>query len=646
MNILDYVDIDIGTNNEYRESNGNCLPLVQYPFGNQAYVLQSNNQNGGWFYNPHANYTEGIRITNQPSPWLGDYGHITLLPHNEHYNVDLHTSISNKQQSPANLSLTLNRYHTDVNVVPSKNGMIMDVKNHSNKESKFQIECHDGFAKYRVCDNKIYLTVSTIAKSEYSQNYRKYYVLDFDTLISNSESYINGVQTEQKEGCKLTIELTIADSEYSIRCASSYISYEMCELHIANQLSANSVQVFDNAKKIWNDFLGTVQVAEDIDFKLFYTNLYRSMCFPHFINETDSNGNQVYYNFKTKEINLGYMITDIGFWDVYRTHLPLIERLLPKVYGQIIDSCLNYYQSYGWLPRWLAPYERGIMPSTLVDVTISSAIVNGVITGDKVNVAVEALLKNADTISENNLFGRDKLDSYLKYGYVPFDVGGESVSLSLDNYLCDYSIYKALKYINHQDASRFEVRCQSFEKIFNQRTKFFERVDKQQKFDEKFNPDDWGYDFCESSAWQNNLSVYHNTSRVVELFGSKQNLIERLDYIFNSSPTYTVGRYGFEIHEMTEYARINDLGKFAISNQPSFNLPFWYLILDEGYKFYEIRNRVMAHFTTQSNGYPGDEDNGSLASWYVLMCLGMYPFNPVDGMIEFKPMFKYQINKI
>lgn len=646
MNILDYVDIDIGTRNEYRESYGNCLPLVQYPFGNQAYVLQSNKQHGGWFYNPHANYTEGIRITNQPSPWLGDYGHITLLPYNEEYNVDLHTSISNKQQSPAHLSLTLNRYQTDACVVPSKNGMVMDVKNKSNKISKMQIDCHEGLTTYKVTGSKLYLTSSTIANSEYSQNYRKFYVLDFGTPIIEHESYVKGEKTDTCESCNLNIDLTIDANEYSVKCASSYISYEMCELHIAEQLATSTAAIYDNVQKVWNDYLGTVQVTEEIDYKLFYTNLYRSMCFPHFINETDNSGNQVYYNFKTKTVNTGYMITDIGFWDVYRTHLPLIEKLLPTVYKQIIESCLNYYQSYGWLPRWLAPYERGIMPSTLVDVTISSAIVNGVITGDKIDIAVEALLKNADTISEDNLFGRDKLEAYLKYGYVPTEAGGESVSLSLDNYLCDYSIYKALNHINHQDASRFEVRCQSFEKIFNQKTKLFERLDEQQKFDEKFNPDDWGYDFCESSAWQNNLSVYHNTSKVVELFGSKQNLIERLDYIFNSSPTYTVGRYGFEIHEMTEYARVKDLGKFAISNQPSFNLPFWYLILDQEHKFYEIRNRALAHFTTQSNGYPGDEDNGSLASWYVLMCLGMYPFNPVDGMIEFKPMFKYLINQI
>ena len=30
----------------------------------------------------------------------------------------------------------------------------------------------------------------------------------------------------------------------------------------------------------------------------------------------------------------------------------------------------------------------------------------------------------------------------------------------------------------------------------------------------------------------------------------------------------------------------------------------------------------------REDGFPGDEDNGSMASWYIFSCLGIYPITP------------------
>ena len=31
---------------------------------------------------------------------------------------------------------------------------------------------------------------------------------------------------------------------------------------------------------------------------------------------------------------------------------------------------------------------------------------------------------------------------------------------------------------------------------------------------------------------------------------------------------------------------------------------------------------------TKDDGFPGDEDNGSMAAWYIFSCLGIYPITP------------------
>ena len=103
---------------------------------------------------------------------------------------------------------------------------------------------------------------------------------------------------------------------------------------------------------------------------------------------------------------------------------------------------------------------------------------------------------------------------------------------------------------------------------------------------------------------------------------------KKLDEFFDAPLDYRVCGYGFEIHEMTEMAKAPaGLGQCAISNQPSFSLPFLYAYYGQREKSdYYIKKIATECFTRDS--YPGDEDNGTTAAWYVLASLGFYPLCP------------------
>ena len=82
---------------------------------------------------------------------------------------------------------------------------------------------------------------------------------------------------------------------------------------------------------------------------------------------------------------------------------------------------------------------------------------------------------------------------------------------------------------------------------------------------------------------------------------------------------------------MTEMAAAN-FGQCAISNQPSFHLPYLYAALGQPEKTaYWVTRIVNEAFSPDA--YPGDEDNGSMAAWYVWSVLGTYPLCP--GKNEF-----------
>ncbi len=643
MDFTKHVNIDVGTDSEYRESNGNTLPNVQYPFGNQAYVFQTNKGDGGWFYKPRASYTEGIRVTNQPSPWLGDYGHITLLPFNGQFDIDLHTSISRKSHSPFQMQAHLNRYDIDFKLTPTKCGAYL-VADSTTQNIDFVVDCHDGKTSYTIDDNILYLTVTNIPDGEYSNNYRKYYTLHFSEEIKSVEVYKAADLINSKSCQKMQLVVRFDTSHLELKLASSYISHKLASTHIERELNKDYQQILINTKNKWNELLGTIEVTDSEEMSRFYSNLYRCFCYPRIISEINERGNEVYYNFKTQKIDDGTMISDVGFWDVYRTTMPLYKLIIPSIYKQFISAILNYYVSYEWLPRWLAPFERGIMPSTLIDSVVASAIIEGDIPSERIDVAIEALLKNADKDTETKLFGRECIKEYKQYGFVPRRKGVESVSLSLDNYYCDYAIYKALDHVKHERTMEFYNRSQGYKYLFNPLTRMFESVSSDGKFSEEFSPYCWGVDFCESSAVQNNFNLVHDKKGFIQLFDSEKQAEERLDMLFNNAPNYDVGRYGYEIHEMTEYAKIRNLGHFAISNQPSFILPFWYIEFGSEEKFKEVIGKTLEYFTDKVDGYPGDEDNGSLSAWYIFVMIGKYPFCPVDGLIHFDSRLEYKIN--
>lgn len=639
--MIDYcklINIDIGTDSSYRESNGNTLPNVQYPFGNQAYVLQTNKASGGWFYEPRANYCEGIRVSNQPSPWLGDYGHLTIMPYTGEHNIDLHSAITNKVHFPDKMSFYLNKYHIQCKLVPCRYGAKLIFTNDCHQNVNLELDFHENHFKYTHDEKKLYLTIYGSADDEFGGEFRKLYIFE----VSNPDNRKVSLECGTRDN-KLVIKTNLPEVE--INLVSSYISFEYAQFHLAvqSQMSFTAAETATNHK--WNQYLGAIEIdlaAEECS--LFYSNLYRCLCYPHIISEIGADGAEVYYNFKTKKIDSGSMIADCGFWDTYRTTIPLYKLIYPQVYKLIIDSILNYYKSYDWLPRWLAPYERGIMPSTLVDSVIATAIVDQTITKPQdITLAVAALLKNATVEVDNQLFGRTNLNEYITNGYVASSPNCESVSLSLDNYYCDYAIYRALDSIDHPDAAEFKRRAMEYTNLYNPLTKFFEPKNENGNFFEDYNPIEWGTDFCESSAMQNNFNVVHDVAGVIELFGGKDQVKARLDMLFTAEPTYAVGKYGFEIHEMTELVKIPDLGYFAISNQPSFNLPFWYLLINEDASFYQVIDKTLNYFNNKFDGYPGDEDNGSLAAWYILVAIGKYPFCPVDGYISFKPRFDFKL---
>ena len=70
----------MGTASTFAFSHGNTYPAVAVPWGMNFWSPQTGENGSGWMYAYADSLLRGFRQTNQPSPWINDYGTFSIMP--------------------------------------------------------------------------------------------------------------------------------------------------------------------------------------------------------------------------------------------------------------------------------------------------------------------------------------------------------------------------------------------------------------------------------------------------------------------------------------------------------------------------------------------------------------------------------------
>lgn len=326
-------------------------------------------------------------------------------------------------------------------------------------------------------------------------------------------------------------------------------------------------------------------------------------------------------------IKPGLLFTNNGFWDTFRTSFPLFALIIPDHYRQFLEGFLNSYRDTGYLPKWLAPDERGMMPGTLIDGLIADSACKDM-APELEEKFLKAMLETATKADSKAINGRHGLSQYQELGYLSTDYH-ESVSHTLDYAYSDFCISTCAARLGQEElAQTYAQYAKNYQNLFDSETGYMRARDVNGNFRPDFSPYSWGRDYAECSAIQASLGVLHDISGLSQLMGGKEAFSDYLLKACQSLPLFETTGYGYEIHEMSEMATA-PFGQLAISNQPSFHIP--YLFRYSNYPQYTsllIKTLRKKAFRSGWDAYPGDEDNGSLSAWYVWSALGLYPTCP------------------
>jgi predicted alpha-1,2-mannosidase len=629
--LADYVNVLQGTNSSPSYSRGNTLPIVAAPFGMAHWTIQTTSERGNWFFHPADPRFEGVRCTHQLAPWLGDYGHLVVLPFSG--NPDFSPNGRASSYRPQNLHLTpycmhveLRRYSLTIDLVPTERCCMMELTFEKSGPAGLCIAIpgNKGGAFVTAPTPGSFIATSPSNQGGVAKDFAAYYAISIDT-----PAQIDFKQMENEGIGTLRFDVKVRQ-KVQVRIGSSFISAQQAQLNLNREIGTISLdRLRDQTAEVWEKQLGRIRIVEPDQTrnKIFYSSLYRTSLFPRIWHEVDATGETVHRSPYNGSVEKGVMYADHGFWDVYRAWYPMMTLIYPDRLAEILQAWSNAVKEGGWLPQFPCPGYRGAMSGSPIDTVFADAAVKN-IKGFDLETAYGALRKHATTPQKIHFgYGRQGVEDYLALGYLPSDKHGGALTESLDAAYGDFCIGQVARVLGHDaDAQMFDQRSQNWHKVFDPETKFLRARLSDGQWPKDFLPIRWGDGYVEGSAWQYRVSVPHDPEGLISAMGGKEAFVEILDQLTTMPPVFDVGDYGFEIHEMSEMAAVN-FGQYAHSNQPSHHILYMYAMAGRPDRTQYWVRQVLTELYSVDD-FAGDEDTGSMAAWYILSSLGFYSLCP------------------
>ena len=644
--LLDYINILQGTDSSPQLSHGNTLPLVGMPWGMVDWSIE--NDTGSWFFHPNGRI-DGFRATHQPSPWISDYGQFVLLPQTGDLRMDTQARMTDYDTNSAIL-------RPDYEKLDLQNGQITAELTGSERCGVFRVTYHQGQSGRLIVNAAgaagINISGRTIRGLSRANNggvagdFANYFVIQLDRDLDLSNTFVGNptAHNVSAKGDSLAADVEFKTSPgepVEFRVGASLISWAQAEQNLRSETDGGFEAVRARIRKTWNFNLSRLEIEASEDQKsTFYSCLYRAQMFPHRLYKLDATGKPLHYSPYDGLTHAGVLYGDIGIWDAFRTTFPLITILYPSQLNEILQGFVNASTEGGTLPEWPSPGYRDCMIGQHCAAIFADAVVKGN-TGFDVTKAYESLRKSAFQPPTHGELVRSGLADYLKLGFIPDGGSKYAVSASLDYAYDDWCIAQIAKEQNHPDVYKtLMARAQNYRLLWDPNVGFMHAKNAGGQWIEPFDQFAWGGPYAEGGPWQCSWFVPHDTAGLASLAGGREKLAARMDEMLGLPPVYHTGGYGQVIHEMREMG-IAKFGQYDQGNQPGFDGLYLFAAVGQPWQTEYWTRRVCDElFNSSATGFPGDEDNGSMASWYILSSIGLYPLCPgTPAYIFTSPLF-------
>ncbi|MFD7436108.1 GH92 family glycosyl hydrolase [Streptomyces sp. NPDC059861] len=451
--------------------------------------------------------------------------------------------------------------------------------------------------------------------------YRAYFSATFDKPIRSYGTWEGGDVTpgsataraaEAKHGAGAYLVFD-KGAKVTSKVGLSYVGIAGATENAAHEVSSRDDfdDVREDAEDSWRDALDTVRVdgGTDEERTKFYTALYHALLHPNTFD--DVNGDYQGYDGKVHKVAEGrhHYVTYAG-WDSYRSQAQLVALLFPKVGSDVNQSITDMVTQSGKWPNWphLNQLQQKMSGDSLQSL-LSSVDAFGSTDYDR-RAALESM-KATQTLPADRTLRRHGYQ-YMSVGFIENRKADAATSKTLEYAVDDFGIAQLAKRLGDKAAyDRYMARAQNWQNVFDETSRHIRPRDRN-GFDRGFNLGERGDQFEQATGWQYGWMVPHNVGTLIEKRGGQDISTTALDEHLSA---LDAGVY-------------NTRGAY-LSNQPSFGAPYVYHWLRQPNKARDALRRASTQmYDTTPSGLPGNDDLGSLSSWYVWANVGLYPAIP------------------
>ncbi len=384
---------------------------------------------------------------------------------------------------------------------------------------------------------------------------------------------------------------------------------------------------FDGARAraayAWESELSKVRVSGGTpdDRAIFYTALYRTRLAPILFQDVDGR-----YRAADERIREAQGFTNhsiFSLWDTFRAAHPLNTLLDPDRVHDLVASMIAFRRETGLLPVWsLVANETNTMTGNHAVPVVVDAVLKGL-------TRIPAREALAAVVASQSTDLRD-LDDYRAYGWVPSDLGVESVTKTLEYAYDDAAVARLAEHVGAPTTARaFRRRSQAWQEVFDPGTGFMRGRRADGSWVEPFDPLHADHrqntDYTEGNAWQHSWFVPHDVSALVQALGGEGAFVRRLDQLFEQDTVVRGENASPDISGL--------IGQYAHGNEPSHHIAYLYSWAGHPERTGErVRQILDTQYRAAPDGLAGNEDCGQMSAWYVFSALGFYPADPSSGV--------------
>lgn len=644
LNLTQYVDPYIGTGD-----HGHVFMGANVPFG--LVQLGPSNIPQSWDWTSGYHITDstiiGFSHMHLSGTGIGDLGDINLMPAVGEVRLARGNASdpasgmyslfdrSTEKSKAGYYAVHLDRYNIDVELTATKRVGFHKYIFPQATDAKVIIDLENGqgwdtpVEGYIVQENDSVISGYRYSKG-WANDQRVFFTAIFSKpmkrfAVSDTTTLQNGNELKARRVYGMAYFDTKDKEELYVKVALSPVSIENSRLNMEAELPGwDFEQIVAAADCAWNEELNKIIIQTDDNSikRTFYTALYHTMIAPSEFCDVNGDYRGADRQMHKSEGFKNY--TTFSLWDTYRAAHPLMTIIHPEKMGDIINTMLTIYKQQGKLPVWhLMGCETNCMVGNPGIPVVADAILKGYGGFDR-ELAYEAM-KNSAMLDERGL-------KYMRqYGYIPYDKEEEGLSKCMEYAIADWSIAQVARQMGKtEDYNYFINRSKAYTYYFDKETGFMRGLSSEGKFRTPFNPFESVHrenDYTEGNAWQYTWLVPHDIQGLLNLFGSNERFVEKLDSLFivegslgaNASPDIS-----------------GLIGQYAHGNEPSHHVLYMYPYIGQPWKTAErVREVLDMLYNDKPAGLSGNEDVGQMSAWYILSALGIYQVEPAGGKYIF-----------